>query len=269
MTIENVRVDLGSHVVHARISGHASAPAVVLLHSLGLDAAAFDALRERLPDWRLVSFDQRGHGEAADAAVSLEAMSDDALRVADGLGLAGFHLVGHSMGGVVGGIAAHRHPDRVRSLALLAVPFKGHPAFRDRAMAAEQGHMPDQRTSTLDRWFSADAKDDNEGVRVYAQACLSRMSPSAWASLWQAMAGFEGFTALCGNWPVTMCLSALQDKSTPPATLARIAQLVGPKARHVEIAAGGHLFPLGQPEITAAALAHHWLMPAAALRVSP
>ena len=62
--------------------------------------------------------------------------------MADAAGVPGrpFHLVGHDWGGHVGWVTAHRHPGRVRSLAILSRP---HPAAFRRAFKAnadEQQH---------------------------------------------------------------------------------------------------------------------------------
>lgn len=52
-------------------------------------------------------------------AYTLEDMADDALGLADALGLESAHYVGASMGGMIAQVAGYRSPDRVRSLGLL------------------------------------------------------------------------------------------------------------------------------------------------------
>ena len=49
-------------------------------------------------------------------AYSLEDLADDAVRLADGLGLGPIHVVGASMGGMIGQVMAAKHRDKVRSL---------------------------------------------------------------------------------------------------------------------------------------------------------
>jgi pimeloyl-ACP methyl ester carboxylesterase len=49
-------------------------------------------------------------------AYSLEDMADDMLRLSEKLGLGPVHVVGASMGGMIGQVLAARHPDNVRSL---------------------------------------------------------------------------------------------------------------------------------------------------------
>lgn len=258
MDQSEICVDLGSHALNVRISGTDATPAVLMLHSLGLDRRAFDAIRELLPHWRVLSFDQRGHGEAAGIPISLEAMADDVVAVSDKLQLADFHLVGHSMGGVVAGLAAYRHPQRVRSLALLATPFQGNSAFEDRASAADLGQMREQMESTLARWFGTASIDAGAVGPEYARACLERLHPRDWSALWRAMASFQGFNWIGNSLPPTLCMSGDQDLSTPPDMLARIAAVVSPGTRHVNVRGAGHMFPLERPKAVAEALVSHW-----------
>ena len=49
-------------------------------------------------------------------AYSLEDMADDTVRLTERLGLRSAHVIGASMGGMIGQVLAARHPDRVRSL---------------------------------------------------------------------------------------------------------------------------------------------------------
>ena len=51
-----------------------------------------------------------------DGAYSLEDMADDTLRLTEKLDLGPVHVVGASMGGMIGQVMAARHPDHVRSL---------------------------------------------------------------------------------------------------------------------------------------------------------
>lgn len=70
---------------------------------------------------RLVFWDHRGHGESdglPDEQVEINDFADDAVRVADGLGIERFALFGHSFGGWVAQEAALRRPDRVATLVL-------------------------------------------------------------------------------------------------------------------------------------------------------
>lgn len=58
-------------------------------------------------------------GDPATAPYTIETMADDTVRMLDDLGIDRAHVVGHSMGGMIGQAVAARFPERVRSLVSL------------------------------------------------------------------------------------------------------------------------------------------------------
>ena len=115
--------DIDGVPIHYEVDGPADAPAVVVLHGgLGLDHVLYRrTLAPLTDDFRLVSFDQRANGRSvpADASsITIERLADDAVALADHLGLDGFTVFGHSYGGFVAQELALRHPDRIERLVL-------------------------------------------------------------------------------------------------------------------------------------------------------
>lgn len=97
---------------------------VMLLHGWTATAdlnwfRCYDALAER---HRVVAFDHRGHGTGlrSKKRFRLEDCADDAVAVADALGIDRFVPVGYSMGGPIAQLVWRRHPERVRALVLCA-----------------------------------------------------------------------------------------------------------------------------------------------------
>ena len=70
---------------------------------------------------RTLTPDNRGHGGTTNPGegYTLEQMSDDLLGFLDGLGISDFHLLGHSLGGMIALRFVLAHPQRVRSLVLM------------------------------------------------------------------------------------------------------------------------------------------------------
>lgn len=100
-----------------------SGPAVFLVHGIGARRQGWVRLVEHLKaDFRCISYDLRGHGDSPKSAGTFgldELVEDlDALRAK--LGIAKAHIVGHSLGGMIGPAYARAHPDRVLSLGLLS-----------------------------------------------------------------------------------------------------------------------------------------------------
>lgn len=119
-------------------------PAVMLLHGFPQTSAMFVPLIDAAAEagYRVVAFDQRGYSPGARprevASYAVDALAQDALSVADALGLPRFHLVGHDWGAGVGWSIVGRHPERLLSWTSLSIP---HVA----AFAAGLVADPDQR----------------------------------------------------------------------------------------------------------------------------
>ncbi|WP_440694058.1 alpha/beta fold hydrolase [Clavibacter nebraskensis] len=116
-------------VRHQHAPRRSSATATVLLHgAAGSWTTWTPALRAAraagTPLDDVVAVDLPGWGDSVlgvpDDHVTLDAMTDAVLRVVDDLGYADCRVVGHSMGGFIALHAAVRHPQRVRSLALVS-----------------------------------------------------------------------------------------------------------------------------------------------------
>ena len=119
----------GASISYAR-SG--AGPPVLLIQGVGIVGNGWRPQVEGLADrYTLVTFDNRGMGgstlgEATRVpAYSVEVLAADALAVMDAEDLDRFHVVGHSLGGVIAQEVALQAPDRVRSLALLCTFCRG------------------------------------------------------------------------------------------------------------------------------------------------
>ena len=104
--------------------GDPGAPAMVLLHGLGEQAASWAPVVGRLAELhRVLALDLRGHGGSDwPGAYGLEHMRDDVVGVLDALGLGQVVLVGHSLGGAVAYLVAFAHPGRVARLVVEDAP---------------------------------------------------------------------------------------------------------------------------------------------------
>lgn len=109
------------------------AEAVIVLHEWLGDSANWDLMRPYLDGERFtwVFTDLRGYGrsKAIEGAHTVEEAAADALALADALGFQRFHVVGHSMSGMIGQYLACTAPERVKALvAVCPVPASGFPA---------------------------------------------------------------------------------------------------------------------------------------------
>ncbi len=111
-------------VINCLLSGDPDAPAMVLLHALGEQAASWDEVGAQFAKrFRMVALELRGHGASSwPGTYSLTLMRDDVLGVLDALGLHDVVLVGHSMGGAVAYLVAQAQPARIARLVVEDAP---------------------------------------------------------------------------------------------------------------------------------------------------
>lgn len=108
-------------VLHADVLGPPDAPVLVLAHGYVLSSRAWHyQLRDLAGDFRVVAYDQRGHGRSAPAAsgdYSVHALGADLRAVLEAVCAPGVPAVvaGHSMGGMSVLSFADRFPDEVGS----------------------------------------------------------------------------------------------------------------------------------------------------------
>ncbi|MEM8787203.1 MAG: alpha/beta fold hydrolase [Pseudomonadota bacterium] len=223
---------------------------LLCLHPLGQEAAFFRELADGLPGWTVVSYDQRGHGAAAEQPV--EAWSDLVNDAAAALKeTQARHVAGFSMGGSVAADLAGRA--KLAALVLSATPHRGLPVFAQRAHAVRDGGLGAIEAGTIARWFG-DAADTAAIAR--ARRSLRRMSPEGFDATWRAFATFEGYEDR--TLPPTLLLAYAEDLSTPPHILDTIMAVIraqGGTALRETIPGAGHMGLLQKPVETAATIA--------------
>ena len=98
-------------------------PPLYMVHGIGSRRATWAGLVPSLADdFTCVSYDLRGHGDSPvpPTPYSLDDLVEDLEALRDRLGHERIHVVGHSLGGMIGPAYARAHPDRVRTVSLLS-----------------------------------------------------------------------------------------------------------------------------------------------------
>lgn len=97
------------------------APTVLLVHGVTASHLAWPFVVDRLPGVRVIAPDLRGRGRSngIDGPAGMAAHAADLAALLDVLGIDRTVVVGHSMGGFVSVVFAHRYPDRVTRLLLV------------------------------------------------------------------------------------------------------------------------------------------------------
>jgi len=108
--------------IHWQLAGSGGEP-IVLVHGYTGDVTDWrEQLASFAPRHRVLAMDHRGHGRSGAprdrGSYTIERMADDVQALVREQGFDRFHLVGHSMGGMIAQELALRAPDRLLSLVL-------------------------------------------------------------------------------------------------------------------------------------------------------
>ena len=147
-------VGSGPNRLHYRVDGPDSAPAVLLINSLGTTVDLWSPQVEAWSArWRVIRYDTRGHGQSGvpPGEYSLDDLGNDAIRVLDAVGVESAHVCGISLGGLTAMWLGVRQPARVRSLIIA-----------DTAA----------RVGTPQRWADRIAKVRGEGMAAVAEMMM-------------------------------------------------------------------------------------------------
>jgi pimeloyl-ACP methyl ester carboxylesterase len=164
--------------------GDVNARPVLLTHG-GMDfAGTYDLFAPLLADggWRVVAWDQRGHGDSEHAALySWDADVRDAISVMDTLSAGAIPVIGHSKGGGLLMQLAEMAPHRVSHLVNVdGLPGKGRRMVdvpeheRTRMMSAELTRWLEHRRSSATGQRKPGTLDELAGRRARMNPRLSR-----------------------------------------------------------------------------------------------
>lgn len=123
-------VTLSHGVVHVRIAGPEQGRPVVLVHGFSVPSYVFDKTSDDLAaaGFRVIRFDLYGRGwsDRPDLVYDRRLFAEQVLELMDTLHIPKADLLGLSMGGAIAGRFAAEHPDRVRSVTLVAPLTRPH-----------------------------------------------------------------------------------------------------------------------------------------------
>ena len=244
-----------------REAGPPEAPAVILVHGLAMtaDLTWFGSLPVLGRHFRVLAMDLRGHGHGMPAGptYSLEDCADDIVALADHVGVDEFIVVGHSMGGLVAQLVAHRHPERVAGLVLCSTArnFLGSlgersTSFMLGAFVPLMGANPALHlvgANVVGGWV-LDQVDD-PGVRRWAEREIGRTSLATAAAAMHAAARFTSHDWIGAVDVPTAVLVTTRDNVVPAIRQRRLAAAIPGAVVH-ELDAG-HGVCVSRPELFA------------------
>ncbi len=147
--------------VDYRIEG--SGPPLYMVHGIGSRKTTWDGLIAGLKDdFTCVSYDLRGHGDSPvpPTPYTLDELVEDLESLRAREGHENIHVIGHSLGGMIGPAYACKFPDSVASVGLLSTAAGRTGQDRAKLKAVgdameEKGVMPVIDT-LVERWYTDD-----------------------------------------------------------------------------------------------------------------
>ena len=269
--VPNIDVE-GARLAYT-ISGNG--PDVLMIQGVGVVGNGWRPQMDGLGDrYRILAFDNRGIGasELRGGRVDMARLAADALAVADAAGAPHFHLVGHSMGGVIAQAVALAAPERIKSLALLCTFAHGRdaarvtPALLLTMLRTRLGTRPMRRAAFLSLVMppAVLAEMTPEQRARYAEELhplfghdLAEQPPIVMKQL-RATARYDAFPRLAELGRIrTLVVSGRHDRIAR-AEYGRALAAAIPGARYVEIEDGGHGLTIHLAGRTNELLAQHF-----------
>lgn len=237
--------------LHYEEYGH-GAP-VLLIHGLGSSTRDWEyQIPELAAHYRVIALDVRGHGRSDKPRerYRIADFADDVVALLDHLGLEQVHLVGISMGGMIGFQVGVDHPQRLKSLTIV----NSGPEVKPKT---PRDYLEIAKRWTLSRLLSLDAIAKALGKLLFPkpeQAELRRKIEERWpqndkraylASL-DAIIGWGVRERLSRITCPTLVISADRDYTPVAQKQAYVNEL--PNARLLVIDDSRHATPLDQPQ---------------------
>jgi len=187
-----------TRAVDCAYSVDGNGPPLALVHGIG---AARDTWRFLMPvltqHFTVISYDLRGHGASPcpDPDFGLDELVIDLEQIRMRLGIAQWHVAGHSLGGMIGPAYARKYPERVLSLGLLSTA-----AFRtadDRKKvwsvvhAMEEKGVPNVLETLIDRWYTDAFIADHRDIVDRRLKQVVDTDPAVFMNVFRIYAGTE------------------------------------------------------------------------------
>lgn len=228
---------------------------VLLIMGLAYPAASwFRQVPALAKEHQVITLDNRGAGSTGDvvgAPYTVEMMTEDCLAVLDAAGVDKAHVVGISMGGLMAQELAISHPQRVRSLVLMAT----HPGVADGVwpeevhafLAARLGMNPEESRESSIPFNYAEATSRELIEQDWAMRAEGTAKPIGYAAqggtaLWSGLARIPQITA------PTLVMYGEQDRLVDPGNGQKLLDAI-PGARSAVVPGANHVLTTDQPDV--------------------
>jgi pimeloyl-ACP methyl ester carboxylesterase len=221
-------------------------------------------------DFSLITPDNRGIGKTPPGSdkLTIESMAQDAIDIMDSLNIERFHVVGHSMGGIIAQQVALTVPHRIKSLSLLCTFYKGSQAARlswdilIAGMRTRIGSRAMRRKAFIELIMpqavlrTADIPKLNAQLEDLFERDLADQPPIVMKQL-RATAKYDASARLGTLRSIaTLIVSGAEDRIALPEFGQQLHDAI-PGSRLVVLPDAGHAVPIHSPEVVNELLREH------------
>jgi 3-oxoadipate enol-lactonase len=229
-------------------------PAIVLVHGLGGSRRTWATLVPLLAvEARVFALDLRGCGDSSrgTAQWSLAQAADDVEAAARALGLKGYVLVGHSLGGVIVEEVIVRGPAEVAAAVLISTSSrlneKATENWRRLADVVEARGLSDSPAAAA-RGYSETFAAEHEDVVAEHARLSAATDRSVYAAQARAASSYDYTEGLAAVACPVLVMQGLADRLTPPGGSVLLHRAL-PAGNVLEMIDGaGHNLPIEMPE---------------------
>jgi 3-oxoadipate enol-lactonase len=254
-----MQVNANGISINYQIDGREGAPWLIFSNSLITNLAMWDDQVAGLKnDYRILRYDQRGHGgtQAPDGKYTFDMLTADVVALMDALSIKRAHFAGISMGGMTALFLAQRHAERFDRIVACDCGPASTPAsaqqWQERIDLAAAKGMEALVDVTVNRWFPPDFVTTKAPVLDKVRGMIRTTPLKGFAGCAQALSDYDLRPGLPGTTRPTLCIVGTKD-----ATLAAMEMIQSnvPGAKMVKLEGAGHLSNLEQPQAFTKAVA--------------
>jgi pimeloyl-ACP methyl ester carboxylesterase len=247
---------------HYRDEG--SGDPVLFVHGFPLDGTMWlEQIERASPRVRCIAPDLRGFGlsdPSTDRVLTMERHADDLAAIMDAFGVDGVDLVGHSMGGYVALAFAERHPERIRTLALVnsKSTADSEEAKAGRDMTAIKTVIQGRAVLAREMANGLLADEASPWHKARVETMVEETRVETIVAALEGMKQRPDRTAVLESLAVPMvAIVGEEDRLTPVVEAETMVATVSDGTTTV-IPGAGHMAPIENPDAVAAALAALW-----------
>jgi 3-oxoadipate enol-lactonase len=239
--------------INYQVDGAEGAPWLILSNSLCTNLTMWDdQARELSRSFRVLRYDQRGHGEteAPGGRYPFDQLIADAVALMDALSIKKAHFGGLSMGGATALGLAQQHPDRLDRVIVCDTPCQSTPTstqqWNERIAIAQKDGIEALVEPTVGRWFPPEVQKANPPYLDKIRKMIRTTPVNGFIGCAAALADHNYAAKVATVKRPVLFMAGEKDGVTPPA-MRKLNEAL-PGSRYVELAGAGHISNLDQPQ---------------------